>query len=91
MSIDSALAFLIYAVALLIPWILNKVAQVSWKNWRKRGMILVLLIISTLFTVGGITTPQPQLSIQILISVWLIFTFCLTLISAYYAWPRTKK
>jgi hypothetical protein len=91
MSMDSGMAILFYVLVLVIPWILIRIAQASWKNWPKRGIILVLVMIYTLFAAAGIATPQPLLPTRILISVWLIFTFFFTLVSAYYAWPRIKE
>jgi quinol-cytochrome oxidoreductase complex cytochrome b subunit len=80
-----------YGIALLIPWYLTRISRTSLKNSIKTGIIIFLVAVYTLFAVAGIATPQPLRQSQILISMWLIFTFFLTLISAYYAWPRTNK
>jgi hypothetical protein len=77
-----------YFAVLLTPWWIKLISRISWKDWLKRCVIVIMVLSYTIFAGAGIVNPDPQLPTKIFTSVWLVFTLILTLISAYYAWPR---
>jgi len=84
---DSLIGMAFLSVVLMPMWI-QWIRRASWPLVIKKLVIVAMALVSTLFTVGVISRPNPYPATRIAGTIAILLYLTLVLVITYYTWRR---